>query len=57
MIPSLQPDTVADLMASFRHGDQEAAGRLVWIFYPEVRRIAVARMRAERSDHTLQPPR
>jgi len=52
---SLEPDTVARLMASFRNGDQEAAGRLVELFYPELRRIAAARMRAERPDHTLQP--
>lgn len=51
----LQADTVARLMASFRNGDQEAAGRLVELFYPELRRIAAARMRAERPDHTLQP--
>lgn len=51
----LQPETVADLMASFRHGDRDAAGRLVEIFYPELRRIAAARMRAERLNHTLQP--
>ena len=42
-------------MASFRNGDHEAAGRLVELFYPELRRIAAARMRAERLDHTLQP--
>ena len=42
-------------MASFRSGDHEAAGRLVELFYPELRRIAAARMRAERADHTLQP--
>src|SRR5258707_1408640 len=42
-------------MASFRTGDKSAAGRLVEIFYPELRRIAAARMRAERRDHTLQP--
>ena len=52
---ALQSDTVARLMASFRKGDKEAVGRLVEIFYPELRRIAAARMRAERSDHTLQP--
>jgi RNA polymerase sigma factor (TIGR02999 family) len=52
---SLQPDTVAQLMASFRSGDHEAAGRLVELFYPELRRIAAARMRAERPGHTLQP--
>src|SRR3954462_6704023 len=42
-------------MASFRRGDRGAAGRLVELFYPELRRIAAARMRAERPDHTLQP--
>ncbi len=42
-------------MTSFRSGDHEAAGRLVELFYPELRRIAAARMRAERPDHTLQP--
>jgi RNA polymerase sigma factor (TIGR02999 family) len=52
---SLQPDSVARLMASFRKGDHEAAGRLVELFYPELRRIAAARMRAERVNHTLQP--
>jgi RNA polymerase sigma factor (TIGR02999 family) len=52
---SLQPDTVSRLMASFRNGDHEAAGRPVELFYPELRRIAAARMRAERPDHTLQP--
>lgn len=55
MPASIEPDTVARLMASFRQGDHEAASRLVELFYPELRRIAVARMRAERLDHTLQP--
>lgn len=36
-------------------GDQSAAGQLVEIFYPELRRIAAARMRAERLGHTLSP--
>ena len=52
---ALQPDTVARLMAGFRNGDHEAAGQLVELFYPELGRIAAARMRAERPDHTLQP--
>lgn len=52
---SFQPDTVARLMANFRNGDHEAAGRLVEVFYPELRRIAAARMRSERPGHTLQP--
>ena len=42
-------------MARFRGGDHDAAGRLVELFYPELRRIAAARMRAERVNHTLQP--
>lgn len=42
-------------MANFRNGDPDAAGRLVELFYPELRRIAAAHMRAERMDHTLQP--
>ena len=51
----LQSATVVGLMTSFRAGDHEAAGRLIELFYPELRRIAAARMRAERRDHTLQP--
>jgi RNA polymerase sigma factor (TIGR02999 family) len=42
-------------MARFRGGDHDAAGRLVELFYPELRRIAAARMRCERPDHTLRP--
>jgi RNA polymerase sigma factor (TIGR02999 family) len=42
-------------MGSFRNGDHDAAGQLVELFYPELRRIAAVRMRAERPDHTLQP--
>lgn len=49
------PDLVAVLMARFRQGDRAAAGELVDLFYPELRRIAVARMRDEKQDHTWQP--
>jgi RNA polymerase sigma factor (TIGR02999 family) len=52
---ALQPDNVARLMERFRNGDHEAAGGLVELFYPELRRIAAARMQSERADHTLQP--
>jgi RNA polymerase sigma factor (TIGR02999 family) len=48
-------DTVAGLMARFRQGNREAAGQLVELFYPELRRLAAARMRRERTDHTWQP--
>jgi RNA polymerase sigma factor (TIGR02999 family) len=51
---SLESEVVS-LMARFRNGDNAAAGRLVELLYPELRRIAAERMRAERLDHTLQP--
>ena len=48
-------DTVSELMARFRHGDKEAAGALVEVFFPELRRMAAARMQRERLEHTWQP--
>ena len=42
-------------MKRFRMGDKEAAGELVSLFYPELRRLAVARMKREKSNHTWQP--
>jgi RNA polymerase sigma factor (TIGR02999 family) len=49
------PDTVRRLMAAFRRGDKAAAGQLVELFYPELRRLAQARMRSERAEHSWQP--
>jgi RNA polymerase sigma factor (TIGR02999 family) len=49
------PDTVARLMADFRSGDSVAAGKLVDLFYPELRRLAGERMRHERLGHTWEP--
>ena len=49
-----QSGSVAHLMAAFRKGDKAAAGKLVEMFYPELRRLAAARMRSERTGHTLQ---
>lgn len=43
------------LMAEFRAGDPEAAGKLVELFYPELRRLASGRMRDEGINHTWQP--
>jgi RNA polymerase sigma factor (TIGR02999 family) len=43
------------LMAGLRTGDKDAARQLVELFYPELRRLAAARMRSERREHTLQP--
>src|SRR5689334_14266648 len=42
-------------MAELRLGSPEAAGKLVELFYPELRRLASARMCGERSNHTWQP--
>lgn len=49
------PDTVAGLMSDFRGGNAGAAGKLVDLFYPELRRIAHERMKQERPGHTWQP--
>lgn len=43
------------LMAEFRAGSSDAAGKLVDLFYPELRRLASSRMIAERGNHTWQP--
>ena len=42
-------------MARFRQGDKAAAGELVELFYPELRRLAAARIKRERPGHTWQP--
>ena len=46
---------IAELMKSLRSGNQEAAGQLVTIFYPELRRMAARQIRSERTPHTWQP--
>lgn len=43
------------LMSSYREGDPHAAAELVKLFYPELRRLACARMKAERQGHSWQP--
>jgi RNA polymerase sigma factor (TIGR02999 family) len=48
-------ETVAQLMAAFRQGDKAAANKLTQLLYPELRRLAAARMKGERTDHTWQP--
>ena len=42
-------------MRAFRQGDPVAGGALADLFYPELRRMAAARMRGERAEHTWQP--
>src|SRR5579872_7423138 len=54
-MPIEQPDSVSGLMAELRGGSPEAAGKLVELFYPELRRLASSRMQRESPDHTWQP--
>ena len=54
MVPN-GPDSAHRLMAEFRGGSPEAAGKLVDLFYPELRRLASTRMFGERANHTWQP--
>ena len=42
-------------MSAFRNGDRDAGAALADLFYPELRRLAAARMKGERSAHTWQP--
>ena len=51
----LNSDSVTRLMGEFRRGDREAGGALADLFYPELRRLAAAKMKGERVEHTLQP--
>jgi RNA polymerase sigma factor (TIGR02999 family) len=47
--------TIRQLMTDFRSGSPDAAGRLTELFYPELRRMAAARMQRELPGHTWQP--
>ena len=49
------PDAIAKLMNAFRRGDPAAGGALASALYPELRRLAAAKMKGERSAHTWQP--
>jgi len=42
-------------LAQWSQGDQEAFDKASEVVYPELRRIADAYLRRERTDHTLQP--
>lgn len=46
---------VTRLLRGFRPGDDEAASRLMRLIYPELKRLARARLRGERAGHDLQP--
>jgi RNA polymerase sigma factor (TIGR02999 family) len=48
-------DDVTLLLAEYRGGKRDALDRLLPLVYDELRRIASRYLRAERSEHTLQP--
>lgn len=45
---------VTGLLLQLKQGNQEAAEKLIPVVYDELKRLARAHMRRERSDHTLQ---
>ncbi|HLK68303.1 MAG TPA: ECF-type sigma factor [Bryobacteraceae bacterium] len=49
------PGEIAELMDRLRTGSKEAAGQLVALFYPELRRLARSHMRREAPGHSWQP--
>jgi len=55
MFSGSSPESVQHLMKRLRLGDKQAAGELVTVFYPQLRRLAAARMKGEPSNHTWQP--
>jgi RNA polymerase sigma factor (TIGR02999 family) len=50
----VSPDSVALLIADCRHGDRAAADEWMELCHPELRRMAAARMKGERIEHTWQ---
>lgn len=53
--PSLPPQTVGDLMTQLRNGNREAASELVSQLYPELRRLAAAKLASQRKNYSWQP--
>jgi RNA polymerase sigma-70 factor, ECF subfamily len=49
------PADLTALLARWQAGEADARDRAADVVYPELRRIAVAYLRRERADHTLQP--
>jgi len=55
MVSSQNSQTIASLMARFRQGDRDAADQLFTFLYPELKRLAAAKMNAEGGRHSWQP--
>ena len=52
---AVSPGEVTALLRAWSKGDPAAPDELLPLVYRELRRLAAAQMRRERSDHTLQP--
>jgi RNA polymerase sigma-70 factor, ECF subfamily len=48
-------DDLTVLLRKMQRGDSDARARLISLVYPQLKRIAANKLRAERRDHTLQP--
>jgi RNA polymerase sigma-70 factor, ECF subfamily len=53
--PASDEESVTELLAAWREGDERAAARLLETVYASLKRIALAQLRGERAGHTLQP--
>lgn len=53
--PARPTGDVTELLRAWSAGDEEALKKLLPLVYDELRRRAMAQMRRERADHTLQP--
>jgi RNA polymerase sigma factor (TIGR02999 family) len=53
--PTPAPGEITQLLKQLSTGNREAEARLAPLVYEQLRRVAARYMRAERSDHTLQP--
>lgn len=55
LMSSREPTQVTRLLMDWSRGDAEALDQLLPLVYQELRKLAAALLRSERSDHTLQP--
>lgn len=53
-VPEAQLQSVSELLAKWRAGDEESLARLVPLVYKTLHRLAHCHLRKERPDHTLQ---
>jgi len=53
-VPGTVSQSVSELLAQWRAGDEESLRRLIPLVYNELRRVAHNHLRKERPDHTLQ---